>query len=149
MPKGTNAFGQGNDNVAHTCHCVVNLETDVTAHGTGSWLARPDFGGVMGKYPSMSGRQISRHLSPWCRVLPTIWRGTLATHRGWLHTLIAPESMTTTKTRIDSNQTVTTQLPEHEGMLVERKGVNVGLPEITNCNRQYCCYLFIVKNCNR
>ena len=39
--------------------------------------------------------------------------------------------------------------PEHEGMLIELEGVNVGSPQITNCNRQYCCYLLVVKNCER
>ena len=48
--------------------------------------------------------------------------GPLLPIEGWLHTLIATESMTTTKTRVDSNQTVTTQQPEHEGMLIERGG---------------------------
>ena len=46
---------------------------------------------------------------------------------GWLHTPVAPEMMTTTKTRVDSNQTVTNQQPEHEEMLIEEKG-NVGSP---------------------
>ena len=37
--------------------------------------------------------------------------------------------MTTTKTGVDSNQTVTTQQPEYEDMLIEEKGgVNVGSP---------------------
>ena len=75
--------------------------------------------------------------------------GPLPPREGWLHTLVAPESMTTTKTGVDSNQTVAIQQPENEGMLIERGGVNVGLFQITNCNRQYCCYLFIVKNCDR
>ena len=42
---------------------------------------------------------------------------------GWLHTLVAPESTTTTKNRVDNNHTVATQQPEHEGMLIEREGV--------------------------
>ena len=50
----------------------------------------------------------------------------------WFHTLVGPESMKTTKTGVDSNQSVTTQQPEHEGMLIEGEGVNVGLPHSTN-----------------
>ena len=82
MSKGTCAFGWGNDVTAHRCHRIVNLETNATTHGTGSWLARPDLGSVMGKYPSMSGRGMSRCLPPLCGVLPPIWKGTLTAHRG-------------------------------------------------------------------
>ena len=45
------AFGWGNDIITCKYHQIVDLKTDVTTHGTGSWLARPNFGGVMGKYP--------------------------------------------------------------------------------------------------
>ena len=34
--------------------------------------------------------------------------GPLPSVEGWLHTLVVPEMTTTTKTRVDSNQTVTT-----------------------------------------
>ena len=38
-------------------------------------------GGVMGKYPSVSGGWMSCCLPPWCGVLPPKWSGTLATGR--------------------------------------------------------------------
>ena len=82
MSRGICVFGWGNDIAAHRCHRIVDLETDVTTHGTGSWLARANMGGVMGKYPSGLGRGMSRCLPPWYRILPPIWRGTLAGHRG-------------------------------------------------------------------
>ena len=41
---------------------------------------------------------------------------------GWLHTLVAPESTTIKKTRVDNNQTVSTQQTEHEGMFIEKEG---------------------------
>ena len=47
--------------------------------------------------------------------------------------------MTTTKTRVDSNQTVTTQQPEHKGILIQKEGmngVNIRLPQSMNCDRQ-------------
>ena len=40
---------------------------------------------------------------------------------GWLHTLIAPELMTTLKTRVEDSQRETTQQPEHEDMLIENR----------------------------
>ena len=48
--------------------------------------------------------------------------GPLPPIEGWLNTLIAPEMMTTTRTGVDNNQTVTTQQPGHEDMLTEEKG---------------------------
>ena len=62
--EGTHVFGQGNDIAAHRCHQLVNLEINVTTHGTGSWLARPNMEDIMGKYPSVSGRRTNWHLSP-------------------------------------------------------------------------------------
>ena len=82
MSRGTHAFCWGNDVAAHRCHQIVNLETNATTHGTGSWLARPNMAGVMGKYPSVSGRGMSRCLPCWCGILPSIWRETLAMSRG-------------------------------------------------------------------
>ena len=48
--------------------------------------------------------------------------GPLPSVEGWISTLIAPKMMTTTKTRVDSNQTATTQQPEHKDVLIEEKG---------------------------
>ena len=56
MLEGTHVFGQGNDVAAHRHYWMVNLEIDLTTHATGSQLARPNMGGVTGKYPSVSGR---------------------------------------------------------------------------------------------
>ena len=104
-PKGTCAFGQGNDVTAHRCQQMVKLKINATTHRTGSWLARPNMGVVMGKYLSMSERGMNWHLPPWCGVLQPIWRGTLTTSRGWFHTLVMwNESMTTTKTQIYKKQ---------------------------------------------
>ena len=42
----------------------LNPKINATTHGTGSQLARPNMGGVMGKYPSMSGGGMNWHLPP-------------------------------------------------------------------------------------
>ena len=57
-------FGQGNDIAAHGCHWIVNPKIDTTTHGTRSQLAKPNMGGKMGKYPSMSGGGMNCHLPP-------------------------------------------------------------------------------------
>ena len=84
----------------------MNLETNATTHGTGSQLARPNMGGVMGKYPSMFGRAYV--YLPDVEYSHPYKEGPLLPLEGWLHTLVAPELMTTTKNGVDSNQTVTT-----------------------------------------
>ena len=70
--RGTHAFGSGNDVTAHRGQQIVDLETNTATHGAGSQLARPNMGGVMGKYPSVLGRGMSRCLPPQCGILPPI-----------------------------------------------------------------------------
>ena len=148
MLEGRHTFGQGNDIAAHRCHQIVNLEINVTTHGTGSQLARPNMGGVMGNYPSVSGRGMNWHLPPWCRILPPTWRGTLTTCKG-----VAPYPHSVEwvndnyKKNPELTRTRSTQQPEHEGMLTKREGVRLlDHPQIMNWNRQYC-YLFVRKSC--
>ena len=150
MLRGTCSFGWGNDIAAHRHHWIVNLETDVTTHGTGSWLTRPNMGGVMGKYPFMSGRGMSRYLPLWCRILPPIWRGMLATCRG---VASYPHS-----TRInDNHKNRSWQIPNSNHPTAwawgcthwKKKGGECWITPKLWTVIQYCCYLFIVKNCNR
>ena len=76
--EGTCMFGQGNDITPCICHWIVYPKIDTTTHRTGLWLTRPNMGGVIGKYTSVSGGWTNWCLPPWCRVLPPIRRGTLA-----------------------------------------------------------------------
>ena len=93
-------FGQGNDVTAHRCHQMVNLEINVTTHRTGSQLARPNMGGVMGKVPLCVRKrdELMASTSLMQNTPSHMKRDPHCTIEGWLHTLIVwNESMTTTK----------------------------------------------------
>ena len=86
----------------------MNLKTNVTTHGTGSWLARPDLGGVVVSTPPCQEEEQADVYLPNAEYSQPYKEGPLPPVEGWLHTLIAPESMMTTKTEVDNNQTALT-----------------------------------------
>ena len=148
MSEGTCAFGQGNDITACRHQQIVKLKIDATTHRTGSWLARPNMGGVAGKYPSVSGRGTNQHLPPWCRVLPPIWRGTLTTSRQVASYPCSAEWVN------DNYKNWNYQKPELPNSWntrayspKERGGRLIGHPKLWTTRQ--CCYLFVRKNCNR
>ena len=145
MLEGTWAFGQGNNIAAHRCQRIVNPKIDATTHGTGSWLARPNIRGVMGKYPSVSGRGMNWCLPPWHEVLPPIQRGTLATcwrvalylHcTKWVNAYSRNQNQE--KPELHNSQSMRMCSPKTRGMCGLQGIVMDTLPLTTNCDRQYC-----------
>ena len=98
-------FGQGNDVAAHRCQQIVNIKIDVTTHGTGSWLSRPNMGGVMVSTPPCQEEGQTGVCLLDVEYSHPYEEGPSLLVEGWLHTLVMwNESTTTTKTGINKYQ---------------------------------------------